>query len=122
MRDESLEMELYIGRGILDNLFDHERVDPTVETITLSFPERWMNIVEERSLYGRIVKYCPNVKTVTIKTQSVYIIQTTPAGSCFIVKSQEELLGHPLPQDDDPGRLWYPLDTIIDLKKGLNVL
>lgn len=121
MRDETLEMELYIGLGILRNLFDQEKVDTGTEHITLSFPERWCNIVEERSIYKRVERLYPNLKSLTIKTQSVYIIQCTPASCVGIVRGAEEQLGGPLPQEAETGRLWYKVDTIMNAG-GLTVL
>lgn len=90
MRCEALEMEMYMGQSQLKTMFDDERVDESVTSLFLSFPERWMNIVEERSLYPRIEKYLPNCKEVTIKTQSVYILQSTRAEDIKIVADEEE--------------------------------
>lgn len=126
MRCDNLEMELYVGQGILRNLFDEMRVDETTTSITLSFPERWCNIVEERSIYSRLQKYYPNLKSVFIKTQSVYIIQSTPAGCCGIVSSDAEAAyikehGHLL-QESDSGRISFPVvNTMFDMSK-LNVM
>lgn len=121
MRDEALEMELHMGLGILRNCFDDEIVDEKTTNIFLSFPERWMNIVEERSLFARLERLYPNLKSCTIKTQSVYIVQCTPQGSCFIVYSEEEQDGAPLPQECDSGQLWFKTDTVIS-RDGLTVL
>jgi hypothetical protein len=38
MRDETLEMELHIGLGILRNLFDREQIDTATEHITSLSP------------------------------------------------------------------------------------
>lgn len=121
MRDPSLEMELYMGMGILQNLFDDEKVDTETTSIFLSFPERWCNIIEERSIFKRIVRLYPNIKSVKIKTQSVYIIQCTPAGNCFIVE-HEDYVNKKLPQESDVGRLWHPnVGLQFDMNK-LNVI
>lgn len=121
MRCDQLEMELYMGRNVLDQIFDKEVVDETITQLRLSFPERWMNIVEERSLFNRLQKYCPNLKSVFIKTQSVYIIQSTPAASCFILKGPEEQAGAKLPQESDTGRLYFPnMNNVVG--PGLTVL
>ena len=90
MRDENLEYEMYVGKSILQQVFDEERVDTSVVSATFIYPERWMNIVEERSLYDRLAKYCPNLKTVTIVTQSVYILQCTAGNSIKIVMSKDQ--------------------------------
>lgn len=107
MRDEGLEYELYSGLNVLRQLFDEERVDENLTEVSFSFPERWLNIVEERSLFQRLAHFCPNLKKVTIKTQSVYIIQCTPRDCCLIVKSEEEQACQKLPQEATTGRLWF---------------
>ena len=126
MRCDNLEMELYAGQGILRNLFDRMEVDKSTTIVQFSFPERWCNIVEERSIYDRLQKYYPNLKKVIIKTQSVYIIQSTPAGSCFIVCGPEEsayIEKHgKLPQESSEGSLCFPVPgTLVDMTK-LNVM
>ena len=126
MRCDNLEMELYIGQGILRNLFDFQTVDTTTTQIQLSFPERWCNIAEERSIYDRLQKYYPHLEKVFIKTQSVYIIQSTPAGCCRIVTSDEEtkyVAEHgQLPQGNEPGKLCFPvIGNMFDMSK-LNVI
>jgi len=118
MRDANLEFELHMGRNHLDNLFDQECVDEKTTELFFSFPERWLNIVEERSLYPRIKRLYPNVKKVTIKTQSVYIIQTTPPECVKIITPQDEDY-KPLLQESDTGRLWVPnvLNVVQDASK-----
>jgi hypothetical protein len=69
----------------------------------------------------RVERLYPNLKSLTIKTQSVYIIQCTPAGSVAIVYGAEEQLGGPLPQESETGRLWYKVDTIMN-PNGITVL
>ena len=59
MRDDNLEMERFIGTDVLRSIFDEEKERPDVNSLFLSFPERWMNIVEERSLYGRLERFLP---------------------------------------------------------------
>lgn len=120
MRDEALEYEFYMGRPHLDNLFDKEIVDTQTTHLFFSFPERWLNIVEERSLYPRIAALYPNLKKLTIKTQSVYILQCTAAKHIKIVRYEgDESL--PLPQEAVTGRLW--LRNVGNLLgKGLSVL
>lgn len=126
MRCDNLEMELYVGQGILRNLFDDMKVDTTTTDIQLIFPERWCNIVEERSIYDRLEKYYPNLKSVFIKTQSVYIIQCTPSGCCWIVSSDAEtayIKEHGgLPGESTTGRLCFPVvGNRFDMTK-LNVM
>jgi hypothetical protein len=105
LRDSTVEMEMYMGRNILDNLFDTMIVDTSVTSCYFSFPETWLNVVEQRSLLSRIEKYYPNIEQVKIKTHSVYIIQMTYAGESFIVGSHLEMC-EPLPAESDEGHLY----------------
>ena len=118
MRDENLEYALYLGKSILRQIFDEERVDSSVTEAVFFFPERWMNIVEERSLYERLELFCPNLKTVTITTQSVYIIQSTPSDKVFILSSEDEQerikTEGKLTQESSRGRLWYKNSSTLD--------
>ena len=83
MRDEGLNMETYLGDRVLRACFD--TMTPFAdESLFLSFPERRTNLVEQRALLGRLARYGTNLKKVTIKTHSVFIIQTTPNKSCFV--------------------------------------
>lgn len=120
MRDENLEMMMHFGLGILKRIFDEERVDESISSATFYYPERWMNIVEERSLYDRLAKYCPNLKKVEIVTQSVYIIQCTASPSVLIISSEDEverLKTESLTQESDTGRLWYKNAMVRDFSK-----
>ncbi len=121
MRDDNLEMMMHFGLGILKQIFDKEHVDASVTQAVFYYPERWLNIVEERSLYGRLTKYCPNLKHVKIITQSVYIIQCTKASSVRIVKSEDEVqreqADRGLTQEADSGRLWYDNVMTMDFSK-----
>lgn len=112
MRDDNLEYQLHIGQRVLKQIFDEERIDPDVTEVEFFYPERWMNIVEERSLYQRLEHFCPNLKKVNIVTQSVYIIQCTPSANVKIVSSwdeqqQIEKSNRKLTQESTHGRLWY---------------
>lgn len=90
LRDEGLDMEQYIGRRVLDACFDRlEEFDD--EEVVFSFPERWLNIIEQRRLYDRLAKYGRNLKKVQIKTHSVYIIQCTHNEDVFMVKDGRQL-------------------------------
>lgn len=62
-----------IGYGELKNLFTIEGYKTTHKTLTLYYPERFLNIIEERALLRR----CKDAgyEEVKITTQSVYIIQ-----------------------------------------------
>jgi hypothetical protein len=103
MRDDNLEYLLCMGTGVLRQIFDNEVVDSSVKNVVLYYPERYMNIVEERSLYSRLARYCPNLESLEIMTQSVYLIQMTPRESVFIVEHPDD---PGCPQESDTGRLW----------------
>jgi hypothetical protein len=121
MRDDNLEYQLHVGQMVLRQVFDEERIDPSVTKVEFFYPERWMNIVEERSLYDRLVKFCPNLKEVRIITQSVYIIQSTQADCVKIVSSEDEQqrmrVERGLTQESTEGRLWYENCFVQDFSK-----
>lgn len=123
MRDESLEYELHMGRRILDNIFDGPFiVDETVKELFFSFPENWTNIIEQRCLFQRLFHYYPNLKKLTIKTQSVYIIQCTPAECCKIVQCPGEENGLSSETDDMTAILSSPMVMNLVNAQGLTVL
>lgn len=105
MRDSNLEYLFMLGFGVLRQCFDEEKVDNSIEHVTLYYPERYLNIVEERSLYSRLMKYCPNLIELTITTQSVYLIQCTSNKDIRILQSEDERLNG-ITQESDTGRLW----------------
>ncbi len=112
LRDEGLEMEMYVGMDFLRTLFDRMEVRPDITDVKLSFPERWLNIVEQRSIFDRAAKYCPNLKSLVIKTHSVYIIQCTPNKRQNSNSGDSELLmiheGDVAPmQESTEGKLYY---------------
>lgn len=115
--DCNLEFLLHRGQNVLRQIFLDEIVDETVLNQDFWFPERWLNIVQERSLYDRLQKYCPNLKSITIHTQSVYIIQCTPAGSCKIVTSKEERDFGSLPQESVSGVQSFNVPSVPDFSK-----
>jgi hypothetical protein len=75
LRGSETEMLMYMGKQILNNLFDIREVDEHTTSFHLEYPERWANIVELRALITRIPILYPNIQRVTITTHSVYIIQ-----------------------------------------------
>jgi len=85
LRDSNLEMEMFMGRNILESLFDKMEVVEDCKSLFLSFPEHWLNIIEQRQLFQRLEKYCPNLEHVEIKTHSVYIIQCTSNKCAYIM-------------------------------------
>jgi hypothetical protein len=74
----------YIGRNVIDNIFENLQVDEKTKEIQIYYPERWCNILEQRALLSRIPLLYPNIEKVTITTHSVYIIQCTERTQCGI--------------------------------------
>lgn len=105
MRDSNLEYLFHAGTSVLRQIFDEERIDASVTAVVLYYPERWMNIVEERCLFQRLAHFCPNLKSVEIMTQSVYIIQCTPGKCCLILSSKDEQENGST-ESSTTGRLW----------------
>lgn len=84
LRDSNLEYEFFLERSVIEDCFDNMVMRDDVKSLHLTFPENYLNIIEQRKLYDRLQFYCPNLQDLTIKTHSVYIIQNTPADCCFI--------------------------------------
>lgn len=119
-----VEMTQYIGYDILQTLFVREQVAPSIKRVHLFFPERWLNITQERSIFMRLEKFCPNLEKVEIDTGSVYIIQCVSNNNMQIIVSQEEsdyvdLYG--LPQESSSGVSSFRVPGTISAS-GLNVL
>lgn len=109
LRDEDLEFERFIGRGVLDSLFDKMEMRKDVKNLSLSFPEQWLNILEQRALYPRLEYFCPNLTKVTIKTHSVYIIQCTKSENVRIY--QDPLIEEVMENTPElvSRKLWNPM-------------
>lgn len=118
MRCPSLEYELYMGLGILNNIFEpNPKIDSVTTHIKLSFPERWLNIVEERMLICRIGMYYPNLRNLEIKTQSVYIIQSVRPEYIGIIDTPQ-----PTCQESEYGEMYYSMIGNYFNPKELTVL
>lgn len=113
MRDPNLEFMLHRGKTVLENLFDDERTDGGTTKIQMWYPERWCNIVEERSILRRLERLYLRLEHVQIITQSVYIIQCTPAENVFIFNEPSEVMT----QESDSGRLWFPNHQVPNFNK-----
>ena len=109
LRSYSVEMEAFMGLNVLRDMYDDMKVND-VDSLYLSFPERWLNILELRQLPDRLVKYCPNLKTVTIKTHSVYLVQCVRSEHIKII------------QHDENGRLVDFFDTAALANEVCNLL
>jgi hypothetical protein len=69
------DMMVYMGKSYVDNAFDGEKVDKDTTDIYIQYPERWTNLLEQRVLVYRLMRFYPNLKKMTITTHSVYTIQ-----------------------------------------------
>ena len=98
------EMQSQIGYVFLGQLFDSEEILKN-EDVYLEYPERWLNILEQRALYHVIEKRCPNIKSLKILTHSVYIIQCTPNSCAKIIDTTE---GYPETADYTIGQRYCP--------------
>ena len=79
LRDGEHEMFLYVGRPILENIFDKKLINENVKEIYIRYPETWCNIPELQCLMDWIPHFYPNVEKIDIETHSVYIIQNVRA-------------------------------------------
>ena len=71
------EMTFYIGFSVYTNIFDKRIISQDSGNVSLVYPERFLNIVEQRMLCSLFWYYNPNVTKVQVLTHSVYIIQCT---------------------------------------------
>ena len=120
MRCPNLEYLLNVGLSALQQMFDKEEIDPLVTKLELMFPERWLNIVEERSLLRRLEHFYPNLTEVKIYTQSVYILQCVSNKDIVIISSEDECAeiartGN-IVDESVTGRLWYKNAIHINMK------
>lgn len=63
-----------LGYNDLKELFTNSNFKSGANELTLYYPERFLNILEQRVLVSRLTSQ--NYTTVTIVTHSVYIVQT----------------------------------------------
>jgi len=82
LRDDG--MLTHIGYNFIENLFDECEVKKGVKEMSILYPERWSNILEQRAILERIVALYPDIEKVRITTHSVYIIQCTHSGQVGI--------------------------------------
>jgi len=120
LRSYSVEMESYIGKLILDNLFGpNPTIDESIKELFFSFPERWLNILEQRALISRIKHYYPKCEYLEFKTHSVYIIQTMHHTDVRVHNTESVLEEHSSLTE----LLYDPTDHMdIFNEKGLTVL
>jgi hypothetical protein len=101
------EFQVYMGKPYLDQLFNPEipLVDNSIKNIYLHYPERWLNIVEQRSLFARIGKYFPKIEELIIVTHSVYIVQCI-RGDYIRIFTPVDYNKDLLPQESVEGKLY----------------
>jgi hypothetical protein len=90
LRCTAEETNMYIGYGMLEKLFDKGSSIPEIKNIQFWYPERWLNILEQRQLFNAIDQMCPNIETIEVVTHSVYIIQCTPNECAFLMDNAAE--------------------------------
>jgi hypothetical protein len=88
LRDD--EMLLYVGQGFLRDLFDTDKDMSEYKKVVLQYPERWLNILEQRSLIEAVQRYCPLLEKLEIRTHSAFILQSSPTGTVYIVDNPDK--------------------------------
>lgn len=77
-----------IGTGELENIMNIEGYTSDHNSLTLFYPERFLNIIEQRALIYKAEK--AGINFINITTSSVYIIQTVDSSNIGII--QDELI------------------------------
>lgn len=80
-----------LGVGELENLFTIENYECKQQALQLFYPERFLNIVEQKALIERIKK-AKNYTEVQITTSSPFILQCCSAKYIKIYKPEDEQL------------------------------
>ncbi len=121
-----------MGLDVLRNLFDGDKILPNVTSLYLSFPERWLNTLEQRQLFKRLNTRCPNITKLTMKTHSVYFLQMLRKEQIKIVLGKDELLPNEdvmlpnedvmLPNEDSDGILYRKNGFDVFNEEGITVL
>jgi hypothetical protein len=104
LREE--DFQTYMGKQTLQELFDPEipKINTKLTELYLHYPERWLNIVEQRSLFARIGKYLPKLEQLYIVTHSVYFVQCMRSDYIRIVTPVG--FNGVLPQENVNGKLY----------------
>jgi len=90
LRSGDHEMALYMGKSILDNVFDKKVIDEKTKSIHIHYPETWCNIPELQCLVDFIFHFYPNIEKLDIITHSVYIIQNVSSQHMGIYDKPED--------------------------------
>ena len=92
LRCPTWEMMLEVGSLYLREMFDNHKVLSDLKEACFVFPERHLNIVEQRLLMSHAIPLClPNTKKIDIYTHSVYIIQCTDKENVKIIEEGVDL-------------------------------
>ena len=91
LRDDNLEFKFMVGYSCLKKIFDNMIIDESIKRVELYFPERNINILEQRQLLGRIFTYFPNINWIYIETHSPFIVQSIPNGHVFVVQYENQV-------------------------------
>ena len=83
-----------LGVSTLKSLFHDEGFKDTSSFLTILYPERFLNVLEQRDLINRISKQ--NYINVNIVTHSCFIIQTVPKDYLRVVNDE------PINEDEKP--------------------
>ena len=83
-----------LGVSTLKSLFHDEGFKDTSSFLTILYPERFLNVLEQRDLINRISKQ--NYTNVNIVTHSCFIIQTVPKDYLRVVNDE------PINEDEKP--------------------
>ncbi len=84
------EMFVYVGQRFLIDLFDTNDDMSHYQDVSLIYPERWLNIVEQRALFQVIQIRCPLLNKLFVKTHSAFILQCSPSGTVFIIDKPDD--------------------------------
>ena len=71
------EMSFYIGSKVYKDIFDDRKTSHETGNFALIYPERFLNVIEQRMLCSLFWYYYPMATKVSVLTHSVYIIQCT---------------------------------------------
>jgi len=88
LRDD--EMFVYVGQPFLRDLFDTDKDMSEYKSVVLQYPERWLNILEQRALLTAVQQYCPLLEKLEIRTHSAFIIQCSPTGTVFVCDKPDD--------------------------------
>lgn len=108
-----------MGLGELKNLFTVENYKTKHKSVVWYYPERFLNIIEQRVLVSRAEK--AGYEEVQIVTHSVYIVQTVDSKNVRVYNG-EPFIPEPLYEDANPIFKLSHKDSGMPNDSGLGVL